>query len=202
MTAPEPGSPFVISVHELRRAPGEARDITTRVAAPEALGTAVLAVPAGAEIELDLRLESVMEGIWVSGRIRGLAVGECVRCLDPIEHPLDVTIEELYAYPGRPGAAPGDDDAEPDRQVGEEDLVDLEPAVRDAIVLALPFGPVCRPDCPGLCPQCGVKLADHPGHHHDVIDQRWSQLRDLLAAGGLAPGQTEQPSDNDTKEEG
>ena len=62
----------------------------------------------------------------------------------------------------------------------EGDLVDLEPLLRDAVVLSLPFQPLCREDCPGLCTECGARLADDPGHQHeDAIDPRWAALRGL-----------------------
>ena len=60
------------------------------------------------------------------------------------------------------------------------DLIDLEPVLRDAVVPTLPFKPVCRPDCPGLCSECGARLADDPDHHHDVFDPRWSARRGML----------------------
>ena len=63
------------------------------------------------------------------------------------------------------------------------DLMDLEEVVRDAVVTSLPFQPVCRDDCPGLCSECGARLADDPDHHHDVIDPRWSALADLAHQG-------------------
>jgi uncharacterized protein len=61
------------------------------------------------------------------------------------------------------------------------DLIDLEQAVRDAVVLALPQAPLCRDDCPGLCSQCGTRLADDPGHTHSTTDSRWADLAGLLA---------------------
>jgi uncharacterized protein len=61
----------------------------------------------------------------------------------------------------------------------EDDLLDLEPTLRDAVVLALPLQPLCQPDCEGLCIECGANLNDNPGHKHDVIDARWAALADL-----------------------
>jgi uncharacterized protein len=82
---------------------------------------------------------------------------------------------DLYSY--EPDAS-GEDDAETRVLVG--DLLDLEPAFRDAVVLALPLSPLCRADCPGLCAQCGVRLADAgPSHVHDKLDPRWDTLRGL-----------------------
>lgn len=175
----DPRAPFVLDTHELGRRPGTMRTVARTVPAPEDLGTAVIGVPAGSDLELDLRLEAVMEGILVSGTVRGRTVGECVRCLEEVVGELDVAIQELYVYPERAQVAVEDGDEEEDLRELEGDLIDLEPAVRDAVVTALPFQPLCSPDCPGLCPQCGARLADEPGHHHEVLDPRWAALTDL-----------------------
>jgi uncharacterized protein len=171
-------SPFVLDVHDLDRRPGTMRRHQATVAAPEDLGTVVIGVPAGSDLELDLRLESVMEGILVSGSVRGRAVGECVRCLDEVVEDIDAEIQQLYVYPERAQVAAADgDDEEEQAPVLVDDHVDVEPAVRDAVVPALPFHPVCSPDCPGLCPDCGERLAEAgPDHKHETIDPRWSDL--------------------------
>ena len=131
-------------------------------------------------MELDLRLESVVEGVLVSGTVDATVTGECVRCLDAITGPLVVDLQELYVYPGSQsgGERDPDDDTDPLPELNG-DLLDLEPALRDAVVLALPLQPLCRGDCPGLCAQCGVRLEDDPDHQHDQVDPRWAALRDL-----------------------
>lgn len=160
------------------------RPLSRSVPAPAHLGVAVLGVPEGSALELDLRLESVVEGVLVSGTVTATMSGECVRCLDPVTAPLVVDLQELYAFPGaRPGSEPDeDDDTEPLPEMAG-DLIDLEPALRDAVVLALPLQPLCRDDCPGLCPECGARLEDDPEHSHDAVDPRWAALRELGAAG-------------------
>ena len=75
------------------------RKLQRTVPAPGDLGSEVIGVPAGSDLELDLRLESVMEGVLVSGSARGRATGECVRCLDDVERDVDVDFQELYNYP-------------------------------------------------------------------------------------------------------
>ena len=148
------------------------------VPAPEDLGTAVIGIPTGDELDLDLRLEAVMEGILVSGSVRGRAVGECVRCLEEVVESLDVPVQELYVYPERARVAVEDGDDEEDVRELVGDLVDIEPALRDTVVPALPFRPVCSPDCPGLCSECGARLADpaNADHSHEVLDPRWAEL--------------------------
>ena len=153
------------------------RTVIRVVAAPADLRTDVIGVPEGDDIELDLRLESVLEGVLVSGSVRCRAVGECVRCLDAVDHPVDVHLTELYAYPDRQLPDDGDEDGEV-RELQDE-LIDLDGALRDTVVPALPYRPLCRADCPGLCPECGVRLADHPGHGHHSTDPRWAALEGL-----------------------
>ena len=147
------------------------RRLTRVVPAPADLDVGVAGVPEGSDIELDLRLESVVDGVLVSGTARARVTGECVRCLDPLERRLETGFQELYAHSA--------EDAGEDDQLLEGDLLDLEPVLRDAVVLALPLQPVCREDCPGLCPECGTRLAADPAHHHDVVDPRWAALTDL-----------------------
>ena len=176
----DPRSPLVLDTHELGRRPGSMRTVQRTVPAPEDLGTDVIGIPTGSDLDLDLRLEAVMEGVLVSGTVRGRASGECVRCLDVIDQEIEVDVQELFAYPERVRAAEleGDDEDEVRELVG--DLIDFEPALRDAVVPALPFQPVCQADCPGLCSECGARLADDPGHAHDVVDPRWSALTRML----------------------
>lgn len=177
----DPRSPFVLDTHELGRRPGSTRTVVRTVPAPDELGTGMIGVPSGSDLELDLRLEAVMEGVLVTGSIRGEAVGECVRCLERVVENVDVSLQELYVYPERAQAAVAEGDEDEDVRELEDDLVDLEPALRDAVVTALPFRPLCGPDCPGLCSECGARLADDPDHQHDTIDPRWAALGGLTS---------------------
>ncbi|MER8017074.1 DUF177 domain-containing protein [Streptomyces griseoluteus] len=179
-------NPLVIDTHELGRRPGAMQRLTREVDAPRDLGIeGVVGVPEGAPLELDLRLESVMEGVLVTGTARASAKGECVRCLEPVGLELEADFQEMFSYPdaddrGRVIAEPGDDaEDDEDRQYIEDGLIDLEPLLRDAVVLALPMQPVCQDDCQGLCSECGARLTDAPDHHHDAVDIRWAALQGL-----------------------
>ncbi|MDT3399765.1 YceD family protein [Streptomyces sp. B1866] len=182
----------MFDTRELGRSPGALKRLTRSVPAPKDLGIEVIGVAEGAPVELVLRLESVMEGVLVTGTARAPLGGECVRCLEPLERELQVDFQEMYAYPESDGrnrvvADTGADTEEDDTLFVEGDLFDLEPVLRDAVVLALPLQPVCREDCPGLCAECGARLADDPDHHHDAVDIRWAALRefaDSLGSGG------------------
>jgi len=175
----DPRSPFVLETHELGRRPGSMRKLTLTAPAPADLGTEVIGIPAGSDLELELRLEAVMEGILVSGSVRGRAIGECVRCLDEVVDDVDVTMQELFVYPERAAVAAEDGDDEEDVRTLVGELLDIEPALRDVVVPALPFQPLCRPDCPGLCSLCGAHLADDPDHSHETLDPRWAALGGL-----------------------
>ncbi|MFJ6633092.1 YceD family protein [Streptomyces sp. NPDC091376] len=182
-------NPLVFDTHELGRRPGALQRLSRSVQAPGApaiLGIeGVIGVPEGAPVELELRLESVMEGVLVTGTARAVAEGECVRCLEPLRQEVAADFQEMFSYPdaderGRPKAEPVDDaEDDEDRLFLEDGLFDLEPVLRDAVVLALPMQPVCREDCAGLCSQCGTNLNDDPEHHHDAVDIRWAALQGL-----------------------
>lgn len=143
----------------------------TRVAeAPADLGIDVIGVPPGSPVDLDLRLESVGEGVLVTGTAVVRLAGSCARCLEKIASQEEVDILQLFCYPGKEL-----DDAEALHI--EAELIDLEPVLRDAVVLDLPFSPLCRPDCAGLCPECGINLnADTDHSHAEPTDPRWSGL--------------------------
>ena len=177
LTRIDPRDPFVIDTRTLGRRPGSMRKDSYAVPAPADLGVEMVGVPEGTEIELDIRLEAVMEGVLVSGTARAPLSGECARCLDPFTSTTEVDFQELYVYSDTRSGESAEDD---ERRL-EGDLIDLEPVVRDAMVLALPLSPLCRDDCPGLCTECGVRLADaEPGHHHDAVDPRWAALQGML----------------------
>ncbi|MER7793665.1 DUF177 domain-containing protein [Streptomyces sp. NPDC097640] len=176
----------MFDTRELGRRPGALKRLSRSVPAPKDLGIEVIGVREGVTVELDLRLESVMEGVLVTGTARAPLTGECVRCLEPLERELEADFQEMYSYPdaddrSRP-ADTGDDAEEEDTLFLEGDLFDLEPVLRDAVVLALPLQPVCREDCPGLCAECGARLEEDPDHHHDAVDIRWAALKGLAEA--------------------
>ncbi|UDY22671.1 YceD family protein [Nocardioides sp. Kera G14] len=185
MPSLDPRAPLVIDTHELGRRPGSQRELSLTVPAPADLGIEMLKVPEGAELDLDLRFEAVMDGVLVTADVTAELSGECVRCLEPIDDEIDVHFQELYMYDDTRDAATLDEDE--DVSLTDGDLVDLEPVLRDAIVLDLPLQPLCRPDCAGLCPECGANLNDEPDHGHEApIDPRWASLTGLAEAGNDA----------------
>jgi uncharacterized protein len=171
---PDPGSPLVVNIARLGRRPGSMFAMHETVASPARIGLEMIGIASGAPLDLDLRVESVSEGVLVSGTLSAPIAGECSRCLTPFTERIDVDLTELFAYPDSLTEATTEED-----EVGRvvNDFVDLRQPIVDAVGLELPFSPVCRTDCPGLCPVCGVALATaEPDHHHDEIDPRWAKL--------------------------
>ena len=168
---------FTFDMRALGKRPGEFRDEKRTAAAPDGLGSGLVLVPAGADVALDLRFEAVSEGVLVTGSAVAPLTGECARCLEPLASTIEVSFQELYRYL----PDPGEDEDDGEERFLDGDHLDLEPAFRDAVVLALPLSPLCRDDCPGLCAECGALLAEAgPGHGHgDKVDPRWGLLAKL-----------------------
>ena len=180
-SAPRGG--LVFDMRQLGRQAGSDLVQTRTVPAPEDLRLELAGVPASADVELRVRFEAVTEGVLVTGTATAPIVGECARCLAPLTSTVTASFIELYLYQDRDRH---ERDEEPEGPGDEEryldgDLLDLEPAFRDAVVLALPMSPRCRPDCPGLCVECGMPLAEAgPDHgHQDAPDPRWAGLARL-----------------------
>jgi uncharacterized protein len=158
-----------VDVRDLVRQPGSSR--TVRVQEPvEGLATELARVPEDREVHAELLFESVVEGILVSGKVRGTMVVSCARCLKPVETVFDLHVQELFA----PGAREEDDQY----SLGEGSL-DLEPMIRDAVVLAMPFAPLCRPECMGLCARCGGDINEGECSCPPQQDERWAPLRGI-----------------------
>ncbi len=161
----------------MSRRPGAQRLENLTFPAPVVLGTDVIGVPVGGDVELELSFESVSDGIWVSGSVKAQAEGECVRCLDKVRLDVDAPVQGMFMFPDSQREA--DEDESEDVFEFDGETIELEEVVRDAVATSLPYTPLCSPDCPGLCDQCGARLADDPDHEHEVIDPRWSALQNL-----------------------
>lgn len=163
----------VIDVRDLMGSPGSSREV--HVSEPIAdLGAHLGVVPEDMPVGGDLLLESVVEGILVTGPIRGAMVLTCARCLKPFETPFDLDVQELYV----PEATPEDDE-----YPLVEGAVDLEPMIRDAVLLAMPFAPLHSPDCRGLCERCGGDRNLDECRCEPEVDARWAPLLELNIEG-------------------
>jgi uncharacterized protein len=160
---------LLVNVTELLRRPANRK--TVQVSVPsEGMTVVDSSVPPGAPIDVDVQLESLTDGIVVAGHVRAPWEATCRRCLGPVTGRLDVEVHELYQ------SDPESDDA----FAIEGDVLDLEPLVREALLLELPLAPLCRPDCAGLCLDCGAdRNVTDCGHRPDVSDPRWAALDEL-----------------------
>lgn len=181
---------FKLNTFELPRRAGEMKEYELDIVMSEKFGVELISVPAGEVIEVDVRLESVTEGVLLSADVYAVAQGECIRCLDPLEIVIERKIQELYNYEptterGKKKKSSTEDLTAEDLDVADElmmdgNILDLETPIRDAVVLSLPTNPLCSQECLGLCPECGGKWADLPEDHgHQVIDARWASLEGL-----------------------
>jgi uncharacterized protein len=184
---------FQFNTHELPRRAGEMKEYQLDLEILEPLGVPLVAIPAGDVIEVDMRLESVTEGVLLSADIYAVAKGECIRCLDPVEITVERKIQELYRYEPtnekggkrKKHSLRSDSSDEVDLDAVDElwlegNEMNLEIPIRDAVVLDLPVNPLCSENCLGLCPDCGEKWEKLPeGHAHEVVDARWAGLAGL-----------------------
>ncbi len=174
MSTLDPRSALVLDVHELGRRAGAMLKKSFTAPAPADLGSEVIQIAEGSELELDVRFEAVVEGVLVTGTVVAQATGECSRCLTDLNWDLEVDFQELFEYEDN-------EDLDEDAFKLEGDLLDLEPVLRDGLVLSLPLAPLCDDECRGLCGICGTDLNENPEHQHDVVDARWQALSALLA---------------------
>ena len=173
----------MVGVKDLVHRPGEMREHVLTVKTPEHYGEAIAVVPEGQDITVSVRLEGLHEGILATGEVSVSAHAECVRCLDACEIPVQVDFQELFAYSS----------SEADSYLVVDDSLDLGGIIRDAVVLDLPFQPVCSPECYGLDPETGEKrTGPAPDHQESDMDPRWRELEKLLQ-----PDQTEASTDHE-----
>lgn len=182
---------YIFNTHDLPHRAGEMREYELDLKVTEPVGVDLLSVKPGEIIELDLRLQSVDEGVLATARVIANAIGECTRCLKPISWPIDENFTELYYYEVAAnksgGKRGGKSNKEDDLDLDEDDLsfmvgdeIDLEPAIRDAIILNLAVNPLCSEDCPGLEEKQGQNWAYLPVvESQSPADQRWAALKDF-----------------------
>ena len=179
----EPGS-FRVSLTHLPRRPGNMWEADLEFVAPPELEVGMAKVAPASKMPAQIRIESVLDGVLVNLDFDFEVEAECARCLEPVMWTDHSRVTELFLYEetdsrGRVVQACDDASEELTFFYVQDDAVDLLDSVRDAIVLDLPLSPLCRPDCLGICPQCGDKFEGVP-HDHATTDRRWSALEGLL----------------------
>ncbi|KFI73625.1 hypothetical protein BMIN_1060 [Bifidobacterium minimum] len=188
-------TPWTVPLASLSIAPGHTRDLDATVPAPSGIGDEVIGVDEGDDVTVVGTLDSVVDGVLLTGRITAPVHASCSRCLTPLDRDWTIPITTFFPYDG-PAGNDHDGNDEIEIIAGEEEsgdvyplssdgkTLDLEAPLRDTLTEALPLQPLCHENCRGLCPQCGVNLNEHPDHHHDVTDIRFAELqrlRDQLA---------------------
>ena len=156
---------FAVHVADLAH-PGARRAVRLSGPLPGELAVSGSRLPAGAEIGVDVVLEAVAEGVLATGTVAAPFLADCRRCLRPVEGVLEAAVQELFSRRS----------VEPDGYPLDHDQVDLEPMVREAVVLALPLAPLCSDECRGLCPRCGADLNEGPCQCVPEPDPRWAAL--------------------------
>jgi uncharacterized protein len=156
-----------VDVHDLMHRPGETRRVAVREKV-EDLSTEMVAI--SEEIRFEGLLQGVEEGIVVSGTVSGRMTCNCARCLKEFTQVIDVEVRELFTH-----TAKDDEDNYPITD-GE---IDLEPCARDALLLSVPFAPLCKEDCQGLCPRCGGDRNVGECVCGPEVDERWAALSSL-----------------------
>ena len=191
-------SPWAVSVAQVASRPGQSKEIDATFPAPSGIGDEIVGVDEGADVSVVGSFDSIVDGLILNARISAPVHAECTRCLKPIDEdwPVDVTVFFPYESGqdkanGKGGKSKQDDEI--DIIAGEDEsedtypllengaFADIEAMIRDTLVESLPLQPLCRPDCRGLCSQCGADLNEDPDHHHDVTDIRFAGLAGLKA---------------------
>ena len=164
-------NPLLINAAELLRRPGSERRLDLRPTVAE-LGIVDPRFDLDAVVEVTLRLESLTDGIVVDGHLRAPWADSCRRCLAPADGEVLCEVGELYQL------VITDPDAF--EIVGEQ--IDLGSMIRENLLLDAPLAPVCRPDCAGLCPTCGIdRNTATCTCITDAVDPRWDALSQLKA---------------------
>lgn len=170
--------PYLVPVGALLRNVGTTKELTfCEPFDPEgALGAqsaGAAEVPAGADVEVRLTLRSFSGGLTARGVVIAPWHAACRRCAGEAKGVLEAQVDERF----RPGAGPEDEDDYP----LDDDVIDLAPLVRDAVVLGLPLAALCRDECAGLCPACGEDRNVTACGCQPARDPRWATLDALRA---------------------
>lgn len=191
-------SPWAVSVAQVASRAGQSKPLDAMFPAPSGIGDEIVGVDESADVQVVGSFDSIVDGLILSARISAPVHAECTRCLKPIQRNWDVNVTAFFPYEDKTAVKGGKNGAkaseeEVDIVAGEDESedtyplleggswADLEALLRDTLVEELPLQPLCKPDCRGLCSQCGIDLNEQPDHHHDVTDIRFAALEGLKA---------------------
>ena len=192
-------SPWAVSVAQVASRPGQSKEIDATFPAPSGIGDEIVGVDEGADVSVVGSFDSIVDGLILNARISAPVHAECTRCLKPIQRDWTVNVTSFFPYEDKSAAGKGGKagkngkEEEVDIIAGEDEAedtyplldggawADLEALRRDTLVEELPLQPLCKPDCKGLCSQCGIDLNENPDHQHDMTDIRFAALEGLKA---------------------
>ncbi|RSX53490.1 DNA-binding protein [Bifidobacterium goeldii] len=190
MARPE-DSAWAVSVAQVASRPGQTKLIDAVFPAPSGIGDNIIGVREGADVSVTGSFDSIVDGLILTAHINAPVQAECTRCLKPIERDWGVDVTAFFPYDSPEDSRnskeevdiiAGEDESEDTYPLSRDGaFADLEALLRDTLVEALPLQPLCREDCRGLCPQCGIDLNEHLDHHHETTDLRFAALADLKA---------------------
>ena len=186
-------SPWAVSVAQVASRPGQSKEIDATFPAPSGIGDEIVGVDEGTDVSGVGSFDSIVDGLILNARISAPVHAECTRCLKPIQRDWTVNVTSFFPYEDKSAAGKGGKEEEVDIIAGEDEAedtyplldggawADLEALLRDTLVEELPLQPLCKPDCKGLCSQCGIDLNENPDHQHDMTDIRFAALEGLKA---------------------
>ncbi|MCI1901473.1 MAG: DUF177 domain-containing protein [Bifidobacteriaceae bacterium] len=193
-------SPWAIPVAQVGSRAGQSLEVDSDFPAPSGIGDEFYGVEEGSSVAVEARFDSIVDGLIFTATATARVTGECGRCLTPIDRDLEIHLTSFMPYEDPNAALPTTrksgrvhEDSEDVIVAGEEESEDINPLspggdfanietlLRDGFTQEIPPTPLCRPDCLGLCPQCGINLNEHPDHVHEVTDIRLSALEGLKA---------------------
>ena len=192
-------SPWAVSVAQVASRPGQSKEIDATFPAPSGIGDEIVGVDEGTDVSVVGSFDSIVDGLILNARISAPVHAECTRCLKPIQRDWTVNVTSFFPYEDKSAAGKGGKagkngkEEEVDIIAGEDESedtyplldggawADLEALLRDTLVEELPLQPLCKPDCKGLCSQCGIDLNENPDHQHDMTDIRFAALEGLKA---------------------
>ncbi|WEV63803.1 DUF177 domain-containing protein [Bifidobacterium sp. ESL0732] len=197
MSRPE-DSQWAVCVGQIISRPGQSKSVDADFPAPSGIGDNVIGVKEGAPVKVSGSFDSIVDGLIFTGHFDAPVHAECVRCLTPLKRDWGMDVTAFFPFDSAKASVNADNghgkhDEDIDIIAGEDEsedtyplsadcnFADLEALLRDTLVENLPLQPLCRPDCKGLCSQCGINLNDNPDHHHDVVDNRFAALAGLKA---------------------
>ena len=180
---------WTVPVAQVGSRAGQTMQIDRDFPAPGGIGDSIVGVKEGEPIHVNGQFDSIIDGLIFTGTFTAPVTAVCARCDRDLSGDWSEQVTAFFPYEDADAGKTKNEDVE--IIAGEEEsddtypLIDngafanIEPLLRDTFVSALPLNPLCKLDCKGLCPQCGLDLNESPEHVHEVADLRFADLEAL-----------------------